>query len=154
MVSFRVTEHAVERYQERVKPWLSIDAARRELLALVELADFTTRKPTWATEPELAVPRGYLLLCDSVALPVARNGSITTCVTRGGIGNDELRRRRTNRKRARRRARRSAQTTHQVNNVIKREEKSRKRFRRDFDDNEMAPAALERPEARPMEASP
>lgn len=52
-----ITNHAVERYVERVKPALGLDAARRELLALLDAAPRLPRVPTGTTCPNPPIRR-------------------------------------------------------------------------------------------------
>jgi hypothetical protein len=159
-VSWRVTNHAVERYIERVKPALEFEAAMHEIRALTPSAEFSESRPAWAAATNEPDSEGYLVVCDSFAFPVV-NGHLTTCLTRCGMS-QEARAGITQRKRGKRNGRRAAQSMHQANNFTRREAKSRKPperlarslFRRTElgleaeDDNEMAPALLEQPEAR------
>ena len=80
----RLSAHAVEQYQQRVKPALELDAARGELERLVSGAQITAVEPIWvhAANPSAF----YLLIGDAVALPlVAQDGGwvATTCVAAG-----------------------------------------------------------------------
>ncbi len=79
-----MSAHAVEQYQQRVKPALDLDAARGELERLVGVAQVTAVEPRWVHAANPA--RFYLLIGDAVALPlVAQDGGwvATTCVAAG-----------------------------------------------------------------------
>lgn len=81
-----VTSHAVERYQERVKPTLTRTQANVELRALVEAAgEPTAQAPDWVHRPRRA--DAYLEVAPGVALTVQATSSgrqmIVTCLTRG-----------------------------------------------------------------------
>ena len=79
-----VSGHAVEQYQQRVKPALELDAARGELERLVSVAQVTAVEPSWVHD---AHPSPfYLLIGDAVALPLeAQDGGwvATTCLVAG-----------------------------------------------------------------------
>jgi hypothetical protein len=86
------TTHAIERYVERLRPALTKKAARRELVALCEVAEVVTERPAWLGLGEAT--DGYLLLGDDVVLPVMRGKTgwvAMTCMTRGGLAPSERR---------------------------------------------------------------
>lgn len=155
-MTYHLTAHAVDRYQERVKPALTFDAAKAEVERLVELAEFTTVEPGW-TSYGLRPPDGWLIACDSIAFPVMSK-SVLTCITRSGIG-DEARKLRTARKKA---GRGREVKGPNVGNDLRRLAKSRKPSRRladslfasTEDSNEMAAAVREHPAARPRRSDP
>jgi hypothetical protein len=77
-----ISAHAAEQYQHRVKPALRVDAAHAELEQLRSMGEITAVEPPWANAAKPA--RYYLLVSDSVALPLApQDGQwiATTCVT-------------------------------------------------------------------------
>jgi hypothetical protein len=79
----RISAHAGEQYRHRVKPALDADAARAELEQLRLVGEITPFEPAWANAARPAP--FYLVVSDSVALPLARQGKgwiATTCVTR------------------------------------------------------------------------
>ena len=80
---WKPSRHAVFSYRERVKPGLSMRAARRDLLAVLEHAEKVDDPPEWArrrSDHEGA----YLMLAD-LCFPVARDGTLKTCLVRGGL---------------------------------------------------------------------
>jgi len=92
------TDHAVERYVERFKPQLGFDQARRELQALIDLAE-PCRKPHWF-KGRTEADRYLQLTPDVVAASIGR--VVTTVVSRPSTGGGErtaARRRRTVRRR-------------------------------------------------------
>ena len=79
----RISAHAAEQYRYRVKPALDVDAAHAELEQLRLVGELTAVEPAWANAAKPAP--FYLVVSDSVALPLARQGTgwiATTCVTR------------------------------------------------------------------------
>lgn len=98
--------HAIERFNERVRPALTFKAAKRELERLLEFAEPASKCP-WT---DAMHADGYLLLSDGVALVVrqARNGLVVaeTCITAGG-SSEEIRERRNKRKADKRAAKRA-----------------------------------------------
>lgn len=103
-----VTRHAVERWQERVRPALDLDQCRAELLALVRAAGQpSSEQPAWHTR---AVPNSlYLNISDGIACTV-QDGSVTTVLTRGeeAAGHRQAKKARQKKRRAERAARRNA----------------------------------------------
>ena len=77
-----LSAHAVEQYQQRVKPGLDLDAARDELERLRPLCEISTVAPDWVNAARQAPY--YLLLSDAIVLPLAPQAAgwvATTCVT-------------------------------------------------------------------------
>jgi hypothetical protein len=77
-----ISAHAAEQYQHRVKPALAVEAARAELEQLTAMGEIAAVEPAWVNAARPAPY--YLLVSDSVALPLARQGDgwiATTCVT-------------------------------------------------------------------------
>jgi len=83
----RLSEHAVSRYQMRLRPTLSPAAARVDLERLLAVGTFTTRTPEWVKLAETT--RSYLLLSDAAALPLRplEGGGwvATTCMVRESL---------------------------------------------------------------------
>jgi hypothetical protein len=79
-VTIRVTDHAVEQYQARVKPALDFDQARREVLALVLGAEIQAEPPPWLWPDPSNKPEGYIVVADGICFPVAKRGTIVTCL--------------------------------------------------------------------------
>src|SRR4030088_1437386 len=82
----RLTRHAAEQYQLRVKPGLDLDTAPTQLERLRLTGQVSAAAPEWLTTAEPA--RYYLLLGDAVALPLAPQGEgwvATTCLTQGTL---------------------------------------------------------------------
>ena len=78
-----LSAHAIEQYQQRVKPGLDLDAARDELERLRPLGEIATVAPDWVNAARPAPY--YLLLGDAIVLPLAPQAAgwvATTCVTR------------------------------------------------------------------------
>jgi hypothetical protein len=77
-----LSAHAVEQYQQRVKPGLDRVAARFELEHLRLVGEIASQPPAWVNAARPALY--YLLLGDDVVLPLAPQGDgwvATTCVT-------------------------------------------------------------------------
>lgn len=81
----RVTDHAVLRYGERVKPGLTFMQAKRELAILLPQAEPLDHLPGWLRADEGLETDCFLCLCDSIALPVF-DGYVLTCLVRGSVG--------------------------------------------------------------------
>ncbi len=77
----RISVHAIEQYQQRVKPGLDPDAARAELERLRAVATITTDQPVWLHAAREAPC--YLLIGESIALPITPQADgwvATTCL--------------------------------------------------------------------------
>jgi len=77
-----LSAHAVEQYQQRVKPGLDVAAARFELEQLRLVGEITSDAPVWVNAARPA--DYYLRLGDDVVLPLIPQGDgwvATTCVT-------------------------------------------------------------------------
>jgi hypothetical protein len=92
----RLTNHAVDRYIERVKPALDRDAARSELQALVRAAgEPSSEQPEWhAREVPCSL---YLEISDGIVATVQEQ-AVTSVITRGGSGPDAKERRKREKK--------------------------------------------------------
>ena len=77
-----LSAHAVEQYQQRVKPGLDLQAARAELERLGPVSAVSAAAPAWVNAASPAAL--YLLVVDAVVLPLAPRGDrwvATACVT-------------------------------------------------------------------------
>ncbi|MDQ1584518.1 MAG: hypothetical protein QOF36_2572 [Microbacteriaceae bacterium] len=92
----RLTDHAVERYQERLQRPMSFKQAKVELICLLPFGEFSEEPPEWLPFRGRNVS-GYWLLGD-VCLVLCSKRVAVTCITRGELP----RRIRTRRNRARR----------------------------------------------------
>ena len=84
VANVRVSGHAAEQYQQRVKPALELDAAREELQQLVAVADITSTEPPWVRAADPAP--FYVVVSNALALPLAPQDDgwiATTCVAAG-----------------------------------------------------------------------
>jgi hypothetical protein len=107
-----LTAHAVQRYQQRVRPALSLEAAADELARVALVGEITTEPPTWHLRSCAQVAPYYLSVAD-VLLPLTphrgRPGLLvaTTCLVKGSLSPDARRYRTARRRRsaARRRSR-------------------------------------------------
>jgi hypothetical protein len=78
----RITKHAANQYQQRVKPALDVDAARAELERLRLVGKITANEPRWVNAARPAPY--YPTISDAAALLLApQDGGwlATTCVT-------------------------------------------------------------------------
>jgi hypothetical protein len=82
-----LSAHAVERFRERVRPALSIEAAEEELAHLVLAGEMVTRAPRWHTDRAAQEAPRYLLIADLILpLQPARDEGhhvATTCLVKG-----------------------------------------------------------------------
>src|SRR4051812_25655150 len=103
--TIEITLHAVERFRERVRPALPLDAAEDELALLLTFAEVTAEAPAWMAHTTREATHAYAVIGD-VVLPLAagREGVLfaKTCIPRGGIS-PPARARRSDNRRARRR---------------------------------------------------
>jgi hypothetical protein len=77
----RISNHAVEQYQQRIKPGFDLDAAQAELEQLRTVAQIAASAPEWVNAVRQAPC--YLLIADAIVLPVLpdRHGWVaTTCL--------------------------------------------------------------------------
>lgn len=83
----RVTDHAVERFQERVRPTLDLAACRRELLRLTGACAPKPLPPAWKHhDPQIRPDSLYAELSDGVCAVLTPRGHVLTIVTRAGSG--------------------------------------------------------------------
>ena len=82
-----ISDHAVQRYQERVRPGLDEAAARAELERLRAVAAVASDPPGWLHAADQAP--WYLLLGDDVVLPLLRQSDgrwvASTCVPKSAL---------------------------------------------------------------------
>lgn len=84
---WRVSDHAVGQYRERVKPAFSQRRARRDLLALLRCVDpeLQDDAPPWLVARDREDCAGWVVIAD-LAFPVAEDGkTLKTCIPRGGV---------------------------------------------------------------------
>lgn len=107
-MKYFLTDHAITRYQQRVKPGLEHEVARTELEALVEAAPEPSSKPSWLYLPEEATEAAehYLMLSDGIVAPI-RGRTVVAVITRAGSNTEH--RRNKNAAKARRRRRHKKQ---------------------------------------------
>lgn len=101
----RLSPHAVDRYNERVKPALGRADAEAELERLIAHGETVRRSPEWMRWTQATFNERYLVIAGDLVLPLRRCGTAwvaVTCLARGCIS--EASRERRNRHRARQRA--------------------------------------------------
>jgi hypothetical protein len=95
-VRIEFSVHCLERFEERFRPGLGLDVARRELSKVVENGVEVGAPPAWSG---LALPsshESFLLVGEDLVLVLLERGDgfiATTCVGRGTIRPSERRRR-------------------------------------------------------------
>ena len=102
MLTIQLSQHAVERFQERVRPALDVAPAADELAALILFGDVVDTPPSWhaGTCAQLAP---FYLVAGDVLLPLKQHWSepdvlvATTCLVRGVRSEDVRARVRTRR---------------------------------------------------------
>lgn len=81
------SKHAAQRYQERVRPTLTVDQAAAELSLIWQQGTLSAHQPGWVGKP--CEPHNvWLELGDSVCFPLTPHGGVltaTTCMARGTI---------------------------------------------------------------------
>lgn len=108
--TIQITEHAVERFRERLRPGLELADAEHDLTQLVLSAELTTTPPAWHLRSCAQIAPCYLVAGD-VLLPLKPHWTdedvlvATTCLVRGTHTEAATRRRRAHRKAGRRRRR-------------------------------------------------
>ena len=84
-----VSEHAADRYVERVKPHLTRDEAIAEIERLAQLGGYADEVPEWVngeTEADL-----WFIPCDGIAIPCQRGATTlfaSTTLTRSSYGEE------------------------------------------------------------------
>lgn len=81
-----MSNHAVERYVERVRPTLDLESARGDLIRLLNsgAAVIEYERPAWCGGDDEPPADWFLLVADSFACPV-RNGCAITVMARGTV---------------------------------------------------------------------
>jgi hypothetical protein len=79
-----VTDHAVERYQERVKPALDLEQAQAEVMRLLPGLEFTFERPVWAAAADQPHTE-WVMVGDGIAF-VVHGERVVRCVTRSETG--------------------------------------------------------------------
>lgn len=82
--SVLISDHAVERYGERVKPTLSKTQVVAEIPGMVALGELQRRIPTWAARTSERADE-WIVIGDSIAFPVLGD-ILVTCITRSEVG--------------------------------------------------------------------
>jgi len=98
-----VSDHAVTRYWERVKPTLLRDQAKAELEALAAASETEARRPAWL-HPSGEPVDAFLHLSDGIVGLIVDDTLITVLVR--GVAPESLKKARRERKARRRRTRR------------------------------------------------
>jgi hypothetical protein len=120
-----VHKHAIERYQERVKPTLTVAEAELDLRRVLRYAEITAQMPEWLSPGDA---REWVMLGDAIAFPML-DGRVLTCVTRLTAGDE--RREATGRARRARAARRAQPGVRKKHGPVARDERRRARERRE-----------------------
>lgn len=85
-LQLELSDHAIERFRERVRPGLMRRAAEGELIRLVREHGYYSRTaPDWwvcEDDAPYAVPFAFVVLGPDVVLTV-RHGSATSCIVKG-----------------------------------------------------------------------
>ena len=113
-LEIRLTQHAIERFHERVRPGLAMAAAEEELARLVSIADVVTEPPPWHGERQRRTAPAYLVIGDLVLPAEWLVGEpdvlvAVTCIARGCLS-DRARARRNEARQRGQRARRFVRT--------------------------------------------
>jgi hypothetical protein len=87
-VAVDLSDHAVVRYHERVRPGLTLDQAGDELERLLAAHGRWAERPDWVSD-ELPANR-WVLLGDGIAFPV-EGDVMVSCVTRAGYSSAQRR---------------------------------------------------------------
>lgn len=106
--TIQISRHAVERFQERVRPGLDLAGAEDELARLILRGELTATPPAWHAATCAQIAPWYLVAGD-VVVPlkehVSEDGVLVaaTCLVRGLRTEHATRRRRASRRTARNR---------------------------------------------------
>lgn len=91
-VAIRLSDHAVIRYRERVRPGLEHGQAHRDLERLLRYGFISSRAPLWLHTTQ-AQRSAYYLIVGDIVLPLdpyprdRQRLVALTCLTRGGLSN-------------------------------------------------------------------
>lgn len=110
LLEIQLTTHAIERFQQRVRPGLDLEAAGDELARLLATAAIVQDPPDWFARRQARVACSYLVVGDLVLpLQQSRSGDGTlvavSCIPRGSLSEMARARRNSARRRANLRAR-------------------------------------------------
>lgn len=100
-----LTAHAVQRYHQRVRPALSLEAAADELARVALVGEITTEPPAWHLRSCAQIAPYYLRVAD-VLLPLTPHRGqpdvlvATTCLAKGSLSPDARRYRTARRRRS------------------------------------------------------
>jgi len=103
--TIELTAHAVERYNHRVRPGLSLKAAAEELAQVALVGEITTEPPAWHGRSCAQIAPFYLSVAD-VLLPLTPHRGepdvlvATTCLAKGSLSPDARRYRTARRRRS------------------------------------------------------
>lgn len=81
------SNHAIDRYRERVKPAMQRNHVKRELKHLATLATMTEAPPDWIGNKPSEDPHRYIEITDGICFSLVKvpDGWLaTTCLIRGG----------------------------------------------------------------------
>ncbi|MEJ7784892.1 MAG: hypothetical protein WKF96_08820 [Solirubrobacteraceae bacterium] len=103
--TIEITAHAVQRYQQRVRPSLSIEAAEDELARVALVGEVLTEPPAWHLRSCARLAPFYLCLADVVLPLTPHRGDpgvlvATTCLAKGSLSTDSRRYRTARRRRS------------------------------------------------------
>lgn len=90
--AIHLLDHAVERYQERVRPGLSVPDVKLELTRVLPLATFQTERPPQVSHAHDDTG-AWLVVVDSIVFPLVASDAdedwfAPTCVTVCGVGTE------------------------------------------------------------------
>jgi hypothetical protein len=125
----KVGAHALERYQERVKPTLDGDPLLADLSRVLLHAELMPVAPAWIWGEERA--EEWVVLGDAIAFPVL-GGVLATCLTRSHPGEEN--REKMNRGRQERARRRAQPGVRKKHGPVARDERRRVRARKEARD--------------------
>jgi hypothetical protein len=94
--TIELTAHAVERYNHRVRPGLSLEAAADELAHVALVGEITTEPPAWHLRSCAQIAPLYLCVADILLPLTPRRGEpdvlvATTCLAKGSLSPDARR---------------------------------------------------------------
>lgn len=119
-------KHAVERYQQRVKPALSMEAAKRELEQLCVMAELADEAPCYCNDDERDERTdAYLEIAPGIALAVVFDedgeAHALTCIANWSLSDETRRRRNAAKARMRRSRTRHRRKYHEAGRPVRHE---------------------------------
>lgn len=83
---FWISDHAVERWQERVRPGLDHEQAVVDMRRILPVCELTEVCPSWTGEmaADGVLPNLWILVADGIALPIIGQ-NIATTLTRSSV---------------------------------------------------------------------